>query len=714
MTKRSQKPKFSPGAFYRDFHDETVVKGRKKELEKLKMDEIQSRRGWIGYELPSCSWHDTWHPSAEVSNYRCWPAEAKGWIVQVIDNNGNHTCMLRRKAVDWMPQKDWETLMNTVEKVLHDYPYLDDSHHSEVESEGQDKEWAETYREEFRKELDEKFKDVLPTLQDGDRIGMKFEQMLYSDSLLDDFFYGFIHNDGRGRYDEIWSEAGDGDWSCDVSEVVNGIDTNDIVNYLWPESPLQMKFNFDPQAESLVSAMLNDDLMVMVEAPLAHRIVDSLLESSGPHDYSCVMINLPEDMANQVMAWGKLHVKDEDVFVDKKGGKGRETEPHVTVLYGLIDENPTDMLKQVFEHTAPFDIKLGVCSLFRNGEYDVLKMAVLSPFLHALNRNVCSVAVHENDYPTYEPHITIAYVKPGTCDRMEGASPWDDPVKLGVTTLGQDGVFTAKEVIFSSINGKKTAYAIGKNKLAAKASKESVSEARTCDFDTKVAIFTDANGRPPSGKDELDGWWWEAIKAYRLDKYGVGGSMEDLDSRDFVEWIRNRSSVQGAMIGWEPGMFERFTGHNPKSEGELSKWIREASQAHYRATGKIAGLREWLSENLAKMTDDDMATFVAGSGALDTPSHVSHRTIRRVIGQHRVERVEIWKGDNWRADGNIKIVYKENGRADSPGVVWQDEWASYDVLKWALRNWRNLYGAPLFVSDQEAGVVGYRNPALAE
>lgn len=638
MTHRSESLKFNPGAFYRAFHDETVVKTRLAQLAKLKMDEIQSKRGWIGYELPNCSWSESWHPSQEVSNYGCWPDEAPGWIVQVRTHSGNNTCMLRRKAVDYMSEPEWEKLINTVDNLVNSYSSLDDSHHSEVQSEAQSKEWDETYRDEFRKELEEKFNGVLSTLQDGNRIEMKFQQMLDSDSLLDDLFDDFIRNDRRGRYDEIWNEADDGDWSCNVSEVVNGMDTGDLVNYLWPESPLQMKFNFDPQVESIVSAMLHDDLMVMVEAPLAHRIVDSLLEDSGPHSYSCVMINLPEDLANQVMAWGKLNVKDEDVFVDKKGGKGRETEPHVTVLYGLLDENPTDMLTQVFEHTAPFDIKLGACSLFRNGEYDVLKMEVLSPFLHALNRNVCSVAAHENDYPTYLPHVTIAYVKPGTCDRLEGASPWDDPVKLGVTTLGQDGVFTAKEVIFSSINGKKTAYAIGKNKLAAKA----VSE----------------------GND------------------------------------------------WHIGLFEKQFGRPPEQDGEVNRWIREASQLYYRATGKIAGLKGWMEEMLS--SDEEMSNFVAGSGALDTPSHVSHRTIRRLIGRHVVERVEIWKGENWRSDGNIKIVYKENGRADSPGVVWQDEWASYEVLKWALRNWRNLYGAPLFVNGQEAGVVSYRNPALAE
>lgn len=181
-----------------------------------------------------------------------------------------------------------------------------------------------------------------------------------------------------------------------------------------------------------------------------------------------------------------------------------------------------------------------------------------------------------------------------------------------------------------------------------------------------------------------------------------------------AEYLIETTLSKEPPVGWEPQAFEAYTGRPPQAEGELAKWIREASQVHYRATGKVAGLREWLAEHLAEATDDEMATFVAGSGALDTVKDASHATIRRLIGRHIVDRVEIWKGENWGSEGNIRIVYKENGRSDSANKIWQDTWASYDVLKWALRNWRNLYGARLIVGGQEAGVVSYRNPALAE
>ncbi|MGV0949243.1 MAG: 2'-5' RNA ligase family protein [Azonexus sp.] len=708
------KPLFDPAAFYNDFFDETVIQKRMEELKELGMDEeIQSKRGWIGYELPDCSWSESWHPSLDVSNYRCWPAESKGWILQIVDGSGNHTCMLRRKAVREMPTDEWNKLIEVIRKMKEDYPMLCDSTHSDVESEYQDKEWEETYREEFQKALSAKFQGVFTTMQHSDRIEEKFYDLVNSKNLTDSFFFNWMRN-AQG---EEWTEARDGDWSLDVDGIVDRIDTHDIVDFVYPEDPRQLKFKF-MQAEAIVRKMLADDLMVMIESPLAHRIVDSLLEDSGPHSKSCVMVNLPEEMANQVMAWGKLQVKDEDIFVDKKGGMGREDEPHVTVLYGLLDEKPTDTVLQVFEHTAPFEIKLGPCSLFKNDDnYDVLKMEVLSPFLHALNRNICSVAAYENDYPDYRPHVTIAYVKPGTCDRLEGASPWDDPVKLGVTQLGQDGSFTAKTVIYSSMSGNKTEYTLGTDKKIAQAVNE-VSFIHG--YNRFQNLFGAAHGRMSNNEGEFRAWLNAMQREYEVDT-GKPVMGKCAYAVDFLEWLESSVSIAAASKEWEPGVFESIVGRKPETDGELQKWVRDASQAHFRATGKVSGLRAWLE---AEMSDDEMASFVAGSGALDVKKEVSHRTIRRIIGGHIVDKVEIWRGNddpnrpeyprNPPREGNIRITYRSSGRADSPRETWEDGWCSYGVLKWALRNWRNLYGATLFVDGQEAGTVSYRNPALAE
>lgn len=165
---------------------------------------------------------------------------------------------------------------------------------------------------------------------------------------------------------------------------------------------------------------------------------------------------------------------------------------------------------------------------------------------------------------------------------------------------------------------------------------------------------------------------------------------------------------------WEPAAFEAATGRKPETEGELQKWIREASQAYYKTTGRIKGLREWLTSlQEVQMDDKEMADFVQSSGTVDIPHKVSHATIRRLLGRVLIDRVEIKKNPgefrNSR-EGFIRIVY----RLGNQSRAWEDEWACFDVLKWSLRNWRNLYGVPLFVNGEPAGKVDYRNPALAE
>jgi 2'-5' RNA ligase len=213
------------------------------------------------------------------------------------------------------------------------------------------------------------------------------------------------------------------------------------------------------------------------ENPRARRRQsEGLNEDEGPHDYSCVMIDLPKDLAEHVIRWGKQQISNDILYVDKDGGCGREEEIHVTVKYGLTAASPDDRLLDIFKRIKGFEIKLAPISLFKQDDHDVVKMDIISPHLMALNRDVCAAAEAPGDsHPEYHAHVTIAYVKPGTCDRLEGMSPFDDPVKFGVSSIGKDGTFTADEVVFSSTDGSKTKYDLGHPKLDAKLAEESAS-----------------------------------------------------------------------------------------------------------------------------------------------------------------------------------------------------------------------------------------------
>lgn len=130
------------------------------------------------------------------------------------------------------------------------------------------------------------------------------------------------------------------------------------------------------------------------------------------HDYSTTQVNLPESIAGPVRKAG-ADIPDAQLAED-----GRETEPHVTVKYGLTGEDSVPVTEAVAGH-GPVTVKLGKASVFHTPEADVLKVDVDSPDLHALNGKVSKLP-NEDKHPDYVPHATIAYLKPGQGAQYDG------------------------------------------------------------------------------------------------------------------------------------------------------------------------------------------------------------------------------------------------------------------------------------------------------
>jgi 2'-5' RNA ligase len=406
---------------------------------------------------------------------------------------------------------------------------------------------------------------------------------------VDEIFYEMLHN-GSG---EEWQEHEDGSFSLNIDRVLDGIYIKDVprdkrryvamqnvfnslLQELYPEDPRQMKFGF---ADEVVESLLANTLEFSGDpSPAAKVLVGTIMEG---HSYSCVMINLPDDLCDSIIAWGKQQIPNESLFVDKDGGLGREEETHVTVKYGLFDAMPSPDLLDVFKNTNPFEVALAPISLFRNDDFDVVKLDVNSAQLHELNRKVSETAPHHDTHPDYKPHVTIAYVKKGTCDRLEGVSPFDNPVKLGVSSIKTEGKFDAKSVIFSSHADIKREYPLGKAK---------VGEAMT------PADLVRTVGIPPEEQP------------LRVLRRRV--------SRELID----------------------------------SVWVQKVNKP-----------------------DDGSGLRACGFGV----------------------------------DGELIIFFRGKQSAKS-------EFCSFEVLKSAVRQWRNLYGVRLFVNGSEAGTVSYNNPALQD
>jgi 2'-5' RNA ligase len=151
--------------------------------------------------------------------------------------------------------------------------------------------------------------------------------------------------------------------------------------------------------------MSKSDFKSLAKSLLVERDASTLPEKCS------TQCNLPENIAGPIIRLAEL-VKDEHLHE-----YGRENEPHITVLYGI---KPTPSALNETEHAlrecGPVKASLGDLSKFSNESFDVLNFEIISEDLHNLNGNLSEKLDYQNDYPEYNPHLTIAYVKPGMGD----------------------------------------------------------------------------------------------------------------------------------------------------------------------------------------------------------------------------------------------------------------------------------------------------------
>lgn len=124
--------------------------------------------------------------------------------------------------------------------------------------------------------------------------------------------------------------------------------------------------------------------------------------------YGCLMVSMDLPRWEEILKM----IKPEDLYTEEEG-YGLEKEPHATILYGLHKEvTAQDVFKLI---TKPVSITIKKISIFENANkpYDVVKFELESQDLQVLNSRTKKFPF-TNDYPEYNPHCTIAYVKKGT------------------------------------------------------------------------------------------------------------------------------------------------------------------------------------------------------------------------------------------------------------------------------------------------------------
>ena len=181
---------------------------------------------------------------------------------------------------------------------------------------------------------------------------------------------------------------------------------------------------------------------------------------AGPHKFSSTQFNIEDGAYSRTQGGVLEKLKHMQSFIDKDDlhEKGLEDELHVTLKYGLHTEDPKDV-HQLLRGSGPVEIRLGPTSIFEvkkdHEAYDVVKVSVDSPDLHRLNTLISESLECTDTFPEYVPHITLAYVKPGTGVKYTGMEAADG-FKLSFTTLkfsNKEGVKTNLDLISSEKGG---------------------------------------------------------------------------------------------------------------------------------------------------------------------------------------------------------------------------------------------------------------------
>lgn len=169
-------------------------------------------------------------------------------------------------------------------------------------------------------------------------------------------------------------------------------------------------------------------------------------EEEAPYKYSSTQVNLPSEF-HKAFTDAAAGIPDSDLdtaegsdYGGASASTGRETDPHITVLYGLHATEPA-AVKKLLADQGPITATLGKVSIFKGKDADVVKIDINSPELHALNAKLRKLE-HTNDYPDYTPHLTLAYVKSGEGEKYVGKS---SPGLTGKTVTFNRVMFSGKD-----------------------------------------------------------------------------------------------------------------------------------------------------------------------------------------------------------------------------------------------------------------------------
>jgi len=129
--------------------------------------------------------------------------------------------------------------------------------------------------------------------------------------------------------------------------------------------------------------------------------------------FHCVMAVLPPFGGLKKL---QRQIPDEAVYTGP--GFGRVLDPHITLLYGLHNENDYFAVRRILQEIKSIPIELGEITKFTSPEYDVIKIDIKSDVCNMVHEKIKDQCENTQTHDGYKPHLTLAYVLPGSCDYL--------------------------------------------------------------------------------------------------------------------------------------------------------------------------------------------------------------------------------------------------------------------------------------------------------
>jgi 2'-5' RNA ligase len=229
------------------------------------------------------------------------------------------------------------------------------------------------------------------------------------------------------RLDIIRGKLHPFDPTISIDEIATAV-TERIIKFMPDVSSVEVK------KDARIGGLPNGRSKTYDQGKLDALNIKKMNERTGGIEYGVLMVNCKID--NWKDKLGKI---DKDDVYERKGF-GKETEPHVTILYGFHDNvKPSEVLASIKDKAKnPIEMELTKISYFETPEYDVVKYDVKSDLLYELNK-IAKSFPHTTNFPNYNPHMTISYVKKGRGKKY--VEDLKQPIKI-----------KSKEIVYSTVD----------------------------------------------------------------------------------------------------------------------------------------------------------------------------------------------------------------------------------------------------------------------